>query len=130
MCFVFYLFSAQFTVEVKHLSDLQSNHGSNMKNFHKLLRHCNVLYSSTSYAQSISKTYFASSIHYVYNFYYIYLHSVLLYQHYRNILFKRLILEKSIIFTRCEHNAFFYEHFLFNLKVKFRRNSSSDGITI
>lgn len=61
----FYVFcvlfiSAQFTVEVKHLSDLQSNHGSNMKKFHKLLRHCNVPYSSTSYAQSISNPYFLS----------------------------------------------------------------------
>lgn len=81
LCFI-YLFSAQFTVEVKHLSDLQLNNGNNMKNFHKLLRHCNVLYSSNSYAQSVSKIYFASTIHYVYNFYYIYLHSVLLYQHY------------------------------------------------
>jgi len=101
---VFYLFSAQFTVEVKHLSGLQSNHGSNVENFQKLLRHCNVLYSSTSFGQSISKAYFASSIHYVCNFCYTYFHRVLLYQHYRNILFQVLILEK------------------------FRRSSSSDGI--
>lgn len=75
MWFVFYLFSAQFIVEVKPLSDLQSNHCINMKNFHKQLRQCNVLYSSTSHAQSVSKQYFASSTNYVYIFYYIYLHT-------------------------------------------------------
>lgn len=37
MCFVLHLFSMQSTVEGKHLYILQSNHGNNMENFHKLL---------------------------------------------------------------------------------------------
>lgn len=32
---------------------------------------------------------------------------IVLYEHYRNVLFKGLILEISIIFTRCGHTAFF-----------------------
>lgn len=55
---------------------------------------------------------------------------IVLYEHYRNILFKGLILEKSIIFTRYGHSAFFYEHFLFKLKVKLKESYPSDRIRV
>lgn len=91
--------------EVKNLSDLQSNHGRNTKNFQQVLRHCDALYSSTSRAQNVSKPYFASRIRDGFHFHYIYLQSELLYQQQRNRARRGLILEKTVIFTGVDTKA-------------------------
>lgn len=74
----FYFFSVKLNAEVKHLTVLQSNYvvysNSNMKNFHKLLRHSGIImsYIAVPHVHKVyKKKYFAPNIHYVYNLCYI-----------------------------------------------------------